>query len=199
MTYRMNKSDSEKEFSQFLPQRFFIFIRGWIMLILGSSLSIFSLLAPNVQIMSADTGWLPIASFIIILIGLLECIDTYLSKQTDRFIINLQFATIDTVFGAVFLFTLGYTGFGNEISILIIVFLLVKGIFRVFAASIGGFPHRKTTIVGGMISTVLGILIWIMWPSALPVGFISFCLCFEITLRGLALIRFASWLREIEN
>jgi hypothetical protein len=198
MAYKMNKSDSRKEFSQFLPQRFFIFIRGWVMLILGSGLSIFSLLVPNVQIMSANTGWLPIASFLIILIGLLECIDTYLSKQTDRFIINLQFATIDIVFGAVFLFTLGYGSYG-EISLLIVVFLLIKGIFRVFVASIGGFPHRKTTFIGGMIITVLGILIWSMWPSALPVGFISFCLCFEITLRGLALIRFASWLKEIEN
>ena len=196
MVYKMNKNDSRKEFSQFLPQRFFIFIRGWIMLIFGSFLSIFSLLAPNVQIMTVDTGWLPIASFMIILIGLLECFDTYLSKQTNRFIINLQFAVMDTVFGVVFLFVLGY---GYEFSFFVVLYLLVKGIFRVFSASIGGFPHRKTTIIGGMISTVLGILIWIMLPSALPIGFISFCLCFEIALRGLALLRFATWLREIEN
>jgi hypothetical protein len=196
MVYKMNKNDSRKEFSQFLPQRFYIFIRGWIMLIFGSFLSIFSLLAPNVQIMTVDTGWLPIASFMIILIGLLECFDTYLSKQTNRFIINLQFAVMDTVFGVVFLFVLGY---GYEFSFFVVLYLLVKGIFRVFAASIGGFPHRKTTIIGGMISTVLGILIWIMLPSALPIGFISFCLCFEIALRGLALLRFATWLREIEN
>jgi hypothetical protein len=196
MVYKMNKNDSRKEFSQFLPQRFFIFIRGWIMLIFGSFLSIFSLLAPNVQIMTVDTGWLPVASFMIILIGLLECFDTYLSKQTNRFIINLQFAVMDTVFGVVFLFVLGY---GYEFSFFVVLYLLVKGIFRVFAASIGGFPHRKTTIIGGMISTVLGILIWIMLPSALPIGFISFCLCFEIALRGLALLRFATWLREIEN
>ena len=196
MVYKMNKNDSRKEFSQFLPQRFFIFIRGWIMLIFGSFLSVFSLLAPNVQIMTVDTGWLPIASFMIILIGLLECFDTYLSKQTNRFIINLQFAVMDTVFGVVFLFVLGY---GYEFSFFVVLYLLVKGIFRVFAASIGGFPHRKTTIIGGMISTVLGILIWIMLPSALPIGFISFCLCFEIALRGLALLRFATWLREIEN
>ncbi len=196
MVYKMNKNDSRKEFSQFLPQRFFIFIRGWIMLIFGSFLSVFSLLAPNVQIMTVDTGWLPIASFMIILIGLLECFDTYLSKQTNRFIINLQFAVMDTVFGVVFLFVLGY---GYEFSFFVVLYLLVKGIFRVFAASIGGFPHRKTTIIGGMISTVLGILIWVMLPSALPIGFISFCLCFEIALRGLALLRFATWLREIEN
>jgi hypothetical protein len=196
MVYKMNKNDSRKEFSQFLPQRFYIFIRGWIMLIFGSFLSIFSLLAPNVQIMTVDTGWLPVASFMIILIGLLECFDTYLSKQTNRFIINLQFAVMDTVFGVVFLFVLGY---GYEFSFFVVLYLLVKGIFRVFAASIGGFPHRKTTIIGGMISTVLGILIWIMLPSALPIGFISFCLCFEIALRGLALLRFATWLREIEN
>jgi len=196
MVYKMNKNDSRKEFSQFLPQRFFIFIRGWIMLIFGSFLSIFSLLAPNVQVMTVDTGWLPIASFMIILIGLLECFDTYLSKQTNRFIINLQFAVMDTVFGVVFLFVLGY---GYEFSFFVVLYLLVKGIFRVFAASIGGFPHRKTTIIGGMISTVFGILIWIKLPSALPIGFISFCLFFEIALRGLALLRFATWLREIEN
>jgi len=193
----MSSTESNQEFTQFLPQKLLIYIRGIIMLILGSVVSVFAIIAPNVQIMSVNTGWLPIPSFIMVFVGVLECFDTYISKNTNRFIINLQLAVLDMVFGMMILFSLGNSV--NEVSLLIAAYLMVKGVFRLVAAMAGGFPHAKSTIIGGLIALILGVLIWIQWPDALPVGFLAFSLSLEIALRGFALLHFTSWLGSIKK
>ena len=151
----MNSTESNQEFSQFLPQKILIYVRASLMLILGGIISIFSLIAPDVQIMSVKNGWLPLAAFIVLLVGLLESFDTYISRDSHRFIINLQFAVMDTIFGVLILFSLGNQV--EQIALLIAAYLLVKGVFRFIAALVGGFPHAHSTIIGSLIAIILGI------------------------------------------
>jgi uncharacterized membrane protein HdeD (DUF308 family) len=193
----MNSTESNQEFSQFLPQKILIYVRASFMLFIGGIMSVFSLITPDVQMMSVENGWLPLVAFILLLVGLLEWFDTYISRDSHRFIINLQFAVMDSIFGILILFSLGNDI--KQIALLIAAYLMVKGIFRFIAALAGGFPHVKSTIVGSLITTILGFLIWVQWPSSLPVGFLAFSLSLEITLRGFALLYFASWLGSIEN
>ena len=146
----MNSTESNQEFSQFLPQKISIYIRASLMLIFGGIISIFSLIAPNVQIMSVNTGWLPLAAFIILVVGFLEWFDTYISRDTHRFIVNLQFAVMDSIFGLLILFSLGNDI--NQLTLLIVAYLMVKGVFRFSAALAGGFPHSYSTIIGSFLS-----------------------------------------------
>ena len=190
----MNKIESKEEFAQFIPQKLLIYIRGFFMLIVGGIISIGSLLAPDVYILSGSNAWLPIAALILLAVGILEFLDTYISRHTHRFIVNLQFAVMDTVFGSMILFGLSHSA--DRMSMLVAAFLLVKGLFRLISASAGKFPHAKSTITCGLISLFLGFLVWIQWPSSSP-GFLSFCLSLEIALRGWALLSFASWLGNI--
>lgn len=188
----MHSKHDKSHFSQFLPQKYLIKLRGYTMLIVGSLISIGSLVAPNVMILSVKNAWLPVASFIILFAGLIECFDTFISRKTSRFFVNLQFAILDTVVGTVLFFSLGYDA--NQLSILIAVFLMVKGLFRVICGFLGEFVNSRSTIIGGSISIFLGLLIWALWPLETSISFLSFCLSLEIALRGWALIHFYQWL-----
>lgn len=193
----MKLNQDKSEFTEFLPQKKLIYLRGYIMLIIGALISIGSIIAPNVIILSYKNAWLPIAAFIIIVIGLVEVLDTYISRHSSRFFVNLQFAILDTVVGLVLFFSLGYEA--NRLSILIAVFLMVKGLFRLIGAYMGKFANTKSSVIGGSISVAMGFFIWIHWPLEISVALLSFCLSIEIALRGWALIHFAEWLGNIED
>ncbi len=188
----MNEIKSTTEYSQFIPQKLLLYFRGIIMLILGGLISLGSIFAPDVYMMSSANGWLPAVAYILIAIGILESFDTYISRHTHRFIVNLQFAVMDCVFGSIILFSLDPDV--GKLSLMISAFLMVKGSFRLIAASAGKFPNAKTTIIGGLISVVLGGLLLFEWTPTSSIGFLSFCLSLEIALRGWALLSFANWL-----
>ncbi len=187
----------ENGYLEFRPQRHIIFLRGLIMFSVGSLIAIASLVAQDVYIMSVKMSWLPFATGLLVLVGLAEFLDTYITRNSSRFFVNLQFALLDTVVGFMLLMGLSYPP--ETLSLLIIVFLIVKGLFRLVGAAVGHFANKKSTMIGGVVSVILGLLIWMNWPSSPSPTFLSFCLSLEIALRGWALIHFAAWLKNAVN
>ncbi|MGH7837935.1 MAG: HdeD family acid-resistance protein, partial [Candidatus Binataceae bacterium] len=53
-----------------------------------------------------------------------------------------------------------------SLTLLIAMFLIVAGIVRLFAAFSTPLHHRGWLILNGIISIVLGIMIWDSWPSS---------------------------------
>ncbi len=193
----MKTSDAKHEFSQFLPQKGLIYTRGFLMLAIGVLIALGSIIAPNVGIFSFRNAWLPVASFIILVVGCIEGFDTYISRRTNRFFANLQFAILDTTVGWMLFFSLNYPA--SQLAILIAAFLIIKGLFRLISAYVGQFANGKPAIIGGGISFAMGFLIWVQWPGEFSSAFLSFFLSVEIALRGWALIQFAKWLGELEG
>ena len=72
--------------------------------------------------------------------------------------------------------------------------MLFKGIFRLTLASVIQLPNRVSTSVGAVLSIILGMLIWLEWPSSAG-WFLAFCLSAEIGLRGWALMMFGYWIK----
>lgn len=193
----MKELEEQQELTQFLPQKKLIRLRGYILLGVGVLIALGSIIAPNVGMLSYKNAWLPVASFVILLTGAVESLDTYMSRKTTRFFVNLQFAILDSVVGLVLFFSLNYPA--HKLSILIAVFLMVKGLFRVIGAYAGHFATTRQTMIGGAISLILGLLIWMQWPGEPSSAVLSFCLSLELALRGWALLRLADWLDEHEE
>ncbi|MGR8997921.1 MAG: DUF308 domain-containing protein [Gammaproteobacteria bacterium] len=190
----MNLTETSKEFDHFLPQRNTLLIRGLLLTLAGSILTIFSVFKPDVRIMSQTSSWLPVVALVILAIGLLASLDAYISRHSKEFYINLQIAVLDTVIGIFLLSELNRAT--ERLILLAAAFLLIKGIFRVFAAITVHFPHATSAILGGTLSIILGILLWQEWPSS-SMWFICFCLSADIMTRGWALVRFGVWLRAL--
>jgi len=193
----MQLEQQKDEFSAFLPQKSMIYLRGYIMLVTGSLIALGSIVSPNVSMLSIQNAWLPVAAFVLLMTGIIEAFDTYISRQTPRFLLNLQFAIVDTVVGVVLFFSLGYSV--HKLSLMIAVFLLIKGWFRLISAYAGAFANSRSTMVGGFISVVLGLFLWAQWPGGSSVAFLSFCLSTEIALRGWALTQFAKYLSGLDE
>ena len=49
-------------------------------------------------------------------------------------------------------------------TLLLAVFFFVEGLFRIFAAIAGRFRHRGWVLFNGVITLLLGIMIWQDWP-----------------------------------
>lgn len=195
MTLKTNTED----FDQFLPQRKLILMRGVLMMLIGGLLTfmtLITLLNPDTAIMSLTNGWLPLVAIFIILIGFLETIDTFMTRHSKEYFFNLQFAIIDIVVGFFLLFEQEREP--DRIILLVAAFLLIKGMFRVIAAYSVSFPNAASAMTGGLISIVLGIMLWQQWPST-SFWFISLCLCIDIVTRGWALTRFGLWLGALEK
>ncbi|MGR9053054.1 MAG: hypothetical protein ACU84J_10435 [Gammaproteobacteria bacterium] len=192
----MNHTDASSNFDHFLPQRNSLLLRGLLLSITGTILTLFSVIKPDVQIMSQTSSWLPLVAMVILATGIMASLDAYASRNSKDFFINLQIAVLDTVSGILFLTELNKSE--EKFILLASAYLLIKGVFRFFAAIKVGFPHAKTAIFGGLLSTLLGLLLWQEWISS-SMWFICFCLSADITMRGWALTRFGFWLRAVHK
>ena len=165
------------------------------MTIIGLCFSVATLFRSNVNIMnSPEAGWLPLIAITILTIGLLECIDAYRARKKSDFFLSVQLAVLDTVTGFVLLFELSETV--ETLPILVAVYLMCKGFFRVVAALSVKFPHAKQTMLGGLISVLFGMMVWKGWPIS-EFWLLPFCLSFDMATRGYALTRFAIWLNTV--
>jgi uncharacterized membrane protein HdeD (DUF308 family) len=192
----MKQTETNRDFDHFLPQRNSLLIRGLLLTSFGFILTIFSAINPNTQIMSQSSSWLPLVAMVIFASGILACLDAFISRHSKEFYINLQIAILDTVVGLFLLSELNKPA--EKLILLAAAFLIIKGIFRVFAAITVNFPHATSAITGGLLSAILGVFLWQEWPWS-TMWFICFCLSLDIMTRGWALVRFGVWLRAVNK
>ena len=170
-----------------------LLFQGGTILMAGALLALASLLSPDVSIMHArGLSWLPVSAFILLGMGLLEFLDAFLAKELHDFIHNLQVGALDTVVAGVII--LGSSAEPERFGMLIMAFLLTRGIVRITLAYSMQLPLAVSTVAGGAISILLGLLIWLEWPSSAG-WFLAFCLNVEIALRGWAMMMFALWVQ----
>lgn len=166
------------------------------MTIAGFILTLMSAINPNVQIMSQPSSWLPFVAIVVLITGALGCLDAYISRHSKEFYVNLQIACMDTVVGLFLLTELNKSA--DKLILLAAAYLLIKGLFRFFAAVSVGFSNAESATLGGLLSIVLGVLLWQEWPFS-SMWFICFCLSIDIMTRGWALVMFGVWLRTLHR
>ena len=163
------------------------------MIYVGSLLAILSLVSPNVYIMGENASWIPIISLIVLVVGVFRCIDALASESAQGFLYNMQGGILDVVVGfLVFLSTEGEAA--NNLNLLIVGYMLTQGIYRNILLSVAEIPNPFSNRVTGLISILLGIMIWIDWPASL--WFIAFSMSVDISFRGWTLVVMASSLNK---
>ncbi len=171
-----------------------LLVQGALIVLVGSILAMASALNPNAVVLTArHLSWLPVSGIVILSLGLLECLDAALAKETRDFLQNLQVGVLDAVIGGMII--LSVTEEPSHLSMMIATFLIVRGIVRTTLVHALRLPHTFATSLGGLISIIMGFLIWKQWPTG-EGWFISLCLNIEIAVRGWAMITFALWVRK---
>jgi uncharacterized membrane protein HdeD (DUF308 family) len=174
-----------------------LLLQGVLIVLTGATLAMASALNPDAMVMTArHLSWLPVSGMVILSLGLLECLDAALAKETRDFLQNLQVGVLDAVIGG--LIILSVTEEPTRLSMMIATFLIVRGIVRITLVYALRLPHTFATSLGGLLSIIMGFLIWMEWPVG-DGWFISLCLNIEIAIRGWAMMTFALWVRTQKN
>ncbi len=181
------------ELKQFTSSPWWYSIRGVLMIIIGVIITTLCLIAPNVSIFGERFSWLPLVGTVILILGILRCVDGVIAKTTQGFLLNVQGGILDSVTGFLILFSI--SGKPETLNLLIVAYMVTQGIFRNVLLSVAHIPNPVSSRVTGIISIVLGILIWIGWPFSTP-WFFAFSLSIDVSFRGWALIMLASSLRK---
>ena len=167
--------------------RMFIF-RGAMMVVLGLLLVVLTVIAPNVKMLGESASWLPISSILLLVVGILRCVDAFTSDRKSLFFMNMQGGLIDAVCGFIIL-----TSIHEEavtLGLLIAAYLLIQGLSRIIVTFSLAIPNPTSIRIGGFISVLLGIMAWMNWPFS-ALWFLSIALSIDITNRGWALIFYA--------
>jgi len=168
-------------------------VRGLIMLCMGTLLVIAAVFKPDVMLMNTrEFSWLPFAGFVVLTVGLLECFDAFIAKDLRDFFFNLQNGVLDVVVGVLIIFSIGDDP--ARLSLMIAAFLMVKGILRTIIAHATQLPHKISTMIGATLTFLLGVLIWLEWPSS-AVWFLAVGMSADIVFRGWSLMMLAFWVK----
>ena len=103
----MNTKIETTELEQLVNHPRWFMFRGVVMLLLGSVLSIMTVVAPNMQMLGTSSSWLPVAASLVMLAGILRCVDAYASYSKPFIMINMYGSIIDLVCGFVILTSVG--------------------------------------------------------------------------------------------
>ena len=189
----MNKNVETTEPEKLINNPWWFMFRGAMMFVLGSLLLIFTVLEPNMKMLGESASWLPFASTLILVFGILRCLGAFASDSNALFLMNMQAGIIDTVCGFVILTNLQEDSV--TLSLLIATYLFIQGLFRSILTFSIEIPNPNSMRIGGYISVLLGIMIWMNWPFS-ALWFLSFALCAEITTRGWALMFYANSVKK---
>jgi uncharacterized membrane protein HdeD (DUF308 family) len=130
------------------------FVLGVLEIVLGTAAIGASVLATEVTVVVC--GWL------LLIGGILSAGHAFWRKHWKGFFLDLASGILYVVAGLMMV--------GNPVAaavsltLLIAMFLLVEGIFRIVVALSGHLEHWGWVMLNGLITSGLGIMIWRQWP-----------------------------------
>lgn len=138
-----------------LRQRWGWFLALGIVLIVLGTVAVGSAVLMTLATM-VFIGWLMIIG------GLMQVVHAFATKSWGGFFIDLLSGILYVVVGFMIIANPGATAVA--LTLLISMFLIFGGIFRIVAAVMVRFQNWVWLLLHGVISLLLGILIWQQWP-----------------------------------
>ena len=164
---------------------------GWL-LVLGISLIVLG----TVAISYAEIVTLTSVVFFGALLavgGVIEIAHAFRVRSTSGALLHMLAAVLSIVAG--FLMMTEPLAAGLALTVLIAAYFLVSGAFRIMAALSVDIPHRGLAIFGGIVTLVLGLLVWSEMPGS-ALWLIGTFLGIDLLFRGWWAVTLALALRR---
>lgn len=171
-----------------------LMFQGGVILLLGLLLALSSVTNSDTIILSARRfSILPVSGFFLLVLGIQECLEALLAKNSRELHQNLQVGILDAVVGG--LIIINISGEPQRLSLMIAAFLIVRGLVRITLARVLRLPHSTSLSICGLVSISAGIMICFEWPVN-EAWFLALCLNTEIAFRGWAILMFSLWVKK---
>jgi uncharacterized membrane protein HdeD (DUF308 family) len=133
---------------------------GWI-LALGIVEILLGTIAVGVPVFMT-VATVEIFGWLLLIGGVLSAVHAFWRKQWRGFFFDLVIGILYAVAG--FMMIANPAQAAMTLTLLIAMFLLMSGIFRIVVALTGHLQHWGWVLLNGVITAGLGILIWRQWP-----------------------------------
>jgi uncharacterized membrane protein HdeD (DUF308 family) len=101
---------------------------------------------------------------LLIFVGLLQVIQAYVYRKWGGFFVDLLAGILYLVIG--FLIVANPRATAEALTLLIAMFLIFGGLFRIAVAVMIRFHNAAWLVLHGTINVILGLMIWQQWPLA---------------------------------
>jgi uncharacterized membrane protein HdeD (DUF308 family) len=133
-------------------------------------------------------GWL------LILSGLVQALLAFRVRNWSGFFLHLMGGVLEIIVGL--LIVASPVTAALAVTLLLAVYLLVGGLFRMIAVLLLRFPASGWGVLGGLVSFLLGLALWQQWPAS-GLLFVGTCVGIALVLHGSSWIAFALGLRKL--
>jgi uncharacterized membrane protein HdeD (DUF308 family) len=133
---------------------------GWFVA-LGAALVVLGLVALGMSVATTIVS-VTIFGWLLLFSGVLSAGHAFWRRQWAGFFIELFAGILYIIVG---LMVLAHPlGAAEALTLLIALFLMVGGVMRIVAGLMVRFHHSVWVVVNGIISLLLGVMIWRQWP-----------------------------------
>jgi uncharacterized membrane protein HdeD (DUF308 family) len=165
---------------------------GWF-LALGIVLVFLGMMALGRSVLTTLVS-VVVFGWFLLLAGILSVVHAFWRRRWGGFLVELFAGILYAVFG---LMVVGNPAVSAvALTLLIAVFLMIGGLFRIFTALTVRFHHWIWVLLNGVISLLLGLMIWSQWPVS-GLWVIGLFIGIDLIFYGWSLIMLAMAVRSI--
>ena len=148
---------------------------GIILILVG----IYALYAEGLATLSAVFA----IGVVLVIAGVVQFVGAFMARSAGHVILLLLVGVLDIIVGLVLL---QHPGLGAlAITLLLAAIFIFGGIYRFVSALLLQFPNYGWVAASGVISFILGILLWMQWPVS-AFWFIGFAVGLNFIFAGIA-------------
>jgi uncharacterized membrane protein HdeD (DUF308 family) len=163
------------------------FALGILLLVLGLIALGSSLLATLVSVVLF--GWLLVFS------GIVHLVHAFRVRDWGGFLLGLLVGVLDLVVGG--LLVMRPAAGALTLTLVLAAFFIVGGLYQIIAALLLQLPKWWWALISGLISLLLGVLLWAEWPVS-ALWFIGFCVGVALIFRGSTWVMVALTARSLQ-
>jgi len=134
--------------------------KGWL-LALGIGLVVLGFIAIGASAMTTILSVFFLGC-ILLLGGVVQVAHAFSAHRWSGFFIHLLVGILYLITGL--LMTVNPTAAGVSITLIMAMFFLVEGAFRIVTTLFARFPHWGWQLISGIVTLLLGMIIWSEWP-----------------------------------
>lgn len=134
-----------------------------LMLVLGVALIVVGLLAMSATFV-ATLATVVMLGFLFLIGGVVSVVNAFWARRWRGFWVNLLAGILYLVVG--FLMTQRPLASAATFTLMIAAALLIGGLFRIALAAVERFHGWMWALLNGVVSVVLGVMIWREWPES---------------------------------
>jgi uncharacterized membrane protein HdeD (DUF308 family) len=133
-------------------------------------------------------GWLLLIS------GVAQCVQAVWEHGWRGFFLHVLAGILEVVVGLLMVTHPGAAA--ATLTLLLVAYLMVGGLFRMIAAFSIGFPGSGWVALGGLVSFLLGLVVGADWPES-AIWLIGLCVGIDLMFHGAAWVAFALAARRL--